>query len=166
MSTPFERMHPMLHNVFGRTAIALAMAGASSCNDRMNRMPTAPTVTSRPSLTPGAAPGATPLALGETTAQFVTAADPPCGIEVPGAPPEPCRAFAVAVTRRGLLIVRLTSRDPERLTLRVGTQISWGTTFNVSATVESGSTYGIAVGLHSGTGSQSFELTATLEPFQ
>lgn len=60
--------------------------------------------------------------------------------------------------------VRLTSQGPE-LTLRVGTQIYWGTTFAVSATVESDSTYEIAVGLHAGRGTQTFELTVTLEPF-
>ena len=40
----------------------------------------------------------------------------------------------------------------------------WGTTLEVSASVEAGSTYEIAVALHSGKGSQAFELSATLEP--
>jgi len=154
----------MSRNCFAPTAMVAVLA-VISCSDRADRLLTSPTVAAAPSWTPGAAPGSTPLALGETTAQRVTASDPPCGIAVPGAPPEPCRQFAVTVTRRGLLRVRLTSPEPAELTLRVGTQLSWGTTINVSATVESGSTYGIAVGLHSGTGSQSFELTATLEPF-
>jgi len=155
----------MLRNLFAHTAMVAVTAVVTSCSDRADRFPTAPTVAAVPSLTPGAAPGSTPLGLGETTAQLVTDTDPPCGIALPAAPPEPCRQFAVAVTRRGLLRVRLTSPGPQELTLRVGTQIFWGTTINASATVESGSTYGIAVGLHAGTGSQSFELTATLDPF-
>jgi len=145
--------------------IAATIVLVSSCSNRPDRLPTAPTVAAVPPAATGAAAGATPITLGQTTAQLLTAADPPCGIQLSPAPPEPCRQFAVSIAQRGVLRVLLTTPGADELTLRVGTQTSWGTTVAVSAAVEPGSTYGIAVGLHSGRGSQSFELTATLEPF-
>ncbi len=154
----------MTHRLLVRIAIAAAIAVVvSSCSEHKRRLPTAPTTaTSVPAATPGAAPGATALVLGQTTAQLLTAADPPCGLEADHQP-EPCRQFAVTIVRPGILTVRGAS--PDELTLRVGNRTSWGKAVDISLRVEAGSTYGIAVGLHSGKGTQAFELTATLEPF-
>jgi len=155
----------MLRTLFAVAAAVAAIIVVASCSDHRDRLPAAPTATAIPPATPGAAPGATPITLGQSTTQVLTLADPPCGIELSPTPPEPCRQFAVTASRRGLLKVRLTSSDPGELTLRVGTRIYWGNTVDVAATVESDSTYGIAVALHSGRATHSFELIATLEPF-
>lgn len=153
----------MLRQLIGITAI---IAGLVSCSDSHGRLVTAPTqAVTIPPATPGAPQNATPIALGQIVAQVVTAADPPCGIEWPPDPPEPCKEFVVSPDRRGTLKVRLTSSGPNHLTLRVGSRFYWGTAVEGSASVEPGSTYGIAVSLHGGKGTQSFELSAIVEPF-
>ena len=50
------------------------------------------------------------------------------------------------------------------MTLIVARRTYWGTSIAVTARVEAGSTYEIAVSLHGHSESQAFELTATLEP--
>ena len=153
----------MFRRVIGTTAIIVVCA---SCNDSRARLLTAPTrVITVPPASPGAPQNATPIALGQVMAQVLTEADPPCGLELPAEPPEPCQQFAVSPTGPGVLKVRLTSPGPNELTLRFASRMYWGTALEASARVESGATYEIAVALHGGKGSQPFELRATLEAF-
>lgn len=148
--------------VIGSTVLAVVV----SCSDSKGRLLTAPTrVVAVPSALPGASQDATPIVVGQSMAHVVTAADPPCGIELPPEQPEPCRRFAVSTATSGVLKVRLTSPGPNELTLRFASRMYWGTTIEASARVESGATYEIAVALHGGKGGQPFELRATLEPF-
>ena len=156
----------MFRQQSGILAFIVVLAALSSCSDNRSRLLTAPSrVVSVPPATTGAAANAVPIALGQTLAQVITAADPPCGIELPPEPPEPCQRFAVSPTGPGVLKVRLMSPGPSDLTLRFASRMYWGTAVEASASVQSGGTYEIAVALHGGKGSQSFELRATLEPF-
>lgn len=153
----------MFRRLIGSAAI---LSVCASCSDSRARLPTAPTpLIAVPPASPSAPQNATPIVLGQTMAQVITAADPPCGIELPPEPPEPCHRFAVSPTSAGVLKVRLTSQGPNELTLRFASRFYWGTAVEASASVESGPTYEIAVALHGGKGSQPFELRATLEPF-
>lgn len=156
----------MLRQFVAGSAIVAVVTVFASCSDNQGRLLTAPTrIVAVPPASPGAPQAATPIAVGQIMAQVITAADPPCGIQLPPEPPEPCRQFAVSTTTAGVLKVRLTTPGPDELTLRFASRAYWGTAVEASARVESGSTYEIAVALHSGKGSQPFELRATLEPF-
>lgn len=156
----------MLRPLVVGSAIVAVVAVSASCSDSKGRLLTAPTrIVAVPPASPSAPQNATPIALDQIMTQVITAADPPCGIQLPPEPPEPCHRFAVSTSRPGVLKVRLTSPGPNELTLRFASRFYWGTAIEAAASVESGSTYEIAVALHGGKGSQSFELRVTLEPF-
>jgi hypothetical protein len=156
-------MASLLKNILPFAWLALA---AAACGDEgLAAVPTAPSLTTAPTVAPTpVSTNAIPIALGETVARVVADLDPV--IETTWGH-EPAQRFSVVAPRAGVLNVRVTSPGPTGLTVWVNTTPRWGTVHEVvsAARVQGGRTYEIAVSMHDvHSTTQAFELTTSLDP--
>lgn len=143
----------------------LALAAAACGDEGVAPVPTAPSLTTAPTVAPApVSPNAIPVALGETVARVVADSDP---VIVTTWGHEPAQRFSVAIPHAGVLNVRVTSPGPTALTVWVNATPRWGTVHEVVSAerVQGAGTYELAVSMHDvHSTTQAFELTTSLDP--